>query len=134
MRRFKSMQALILATAALDSATPALAQSPVSQSPEARLAAYRDRVERLEAQDAVENLQADYGYYFDKGLWDDVADLFSKDGSAASISGASVSAARCCCSARMASRLPISTTTCSCKASWWYRRMETAPRAAGRAW
>lgn len=83
MRRFKSMQALIVAAAALASATPALAQSPIpqSQSPEARLAAYRERVERLENQDAIENLQADYGYYFDKGLWDDVASLFSKDGS-----------------------------------------------------
>ncbi|HTN13393.1 MAG TPA: nuclear transport factor 2 family protein [Sphingomonadaceae bacterium] len=78
MRGLKPLQVLVLATAALAITTPALAQN---QSPEARLAVYRDRVERLEAQDAVENLQADYGYYFDKGLWDDVADLFSKNGS-----------------------------------------------------
>ncbi|WP_054529254.1 nuclear transport factor 2 family protein [Erythrobacter sp. SG61-1L] len=78
MRGLKPLRALVLATAALAATTPALAQN---QSPEARLAAYRERVERLEDQDAVENLQADYGYYFDKGLWDDVADLFSKDGS-----------------------------------------------------
>ena len=56
---------------------PALAQP----SPEARLAAYRERVERLEDQDAIENLQAYFGYYFDKGLWDDVADLFIAKGS-----------------------------------------------------
>jgi hypothetical protein len=55
---------------------PALAQ----QSPEQRLAAYRERVERLEDADAIENLQATYGYYFDKGLWSDVADLFAADG------------------------------------------------------
>jgi len=57
--------------------------SPASaaQSPEARLAAYRERVERLENQNAIENLQALYGYYFDKGLWNDVADLFSSGGS-----------------------------------------------------
>jgi hypothetical protein len=55
---------------------PALAQ----QSPEQRLAAYRERVERLEDEDAIEALQATYGYYFDKGLWSDVADLFATDG------------------------------------------------------
>jgi hypothetical protein len=56
---------------------PVLAQ----QSAEARLASYRERVERLEDQDAIENLQAYFGYYFDKGLWDEVADLFSARGS-----------------------------------------------------
>jgi hypothetical protein len=58
-------------------AAPAMAQV----SPEARLAAYRERVARLEDQDAVENLQATFGYYFDKGLWDDTADLFARSGS-----------------------------------------------------
>jgi SnoaL-like protein len=47
----------------------------------AKLAAYRDRVARLEDQDAVENLQATFGFYFDKGLWDDAADLFTRNGS-----------------------------------------------------
>ena len=62
------------ATAALlATPIPALAQS----SPAARLAAYQDRVERLEDRDAIENLQAYFGYYFDKGLWDETADLFS---------------------------------------------------------
>jgi hypothetical protein len=56
---------------------PALAQA----SAETRLAAYRERVERLEDQDAIENLQAYFGYYFDKGLWDEVADLFAAGGS-----------------------------------------------------
>jgi hypothetical protein len=55
---------------------PALAQ----QSPEQRVSAYRERVERLEDEDAIETLQATYGYYFDKGLWSDVADLFAADG------------------------------------------------------
>src|SRR5690606_31080014 len=49
-------------------------------SPEARLAAYRERVERLEDADAIENLQATYGYHFDKGLWNEAADLFAADG------------------------------------------------------
>ncbi|WP_305096824.1 nuclear transport factor 2 family protein [Croceibacterium aestuarii] len=51
-----------------------------AQTAEQRLADYRQRVERLEDQVAIETLQADYGYYFDKGLWNEVADLFSKDG------------------------------------------------------
>lgn len=56
---------------------PVLAQ----QSAEARLAAYRERIERLEDQDAIENLQAYFGYYFDKGVWDEVTDLFAANGS-----------------------------------------------------
>ncbi|HEU4650092.1 MAG TPA: nuclear transport factor 2 family protein [Croceibacterium sp.] len=72
------MRALNLALALAVALVPAagLAQ----QSPEARLAAYRERVERLEDADAIETLQATYGYYFDKGLWDDAADLFTADG------------------------------------------------------
>ena len=57
------------------------AVSAQAQTVEQRLAAYRERVERLEDHDAIENLQATYGYYFDKGLWDEVADLFTADGS-----------------------------------------------------
>jgi hypothetical protein len=52
-------------------------QSP----PDARLMAYRERVERLEDQDSIENLQAMFGYYFDKGLWSDTANLFASHGS-----------------------------------------------------
>jgi hypothetical protein len=56
---------------------PAVAQS----SPEARVAAYRERVARLEDQDAVENLQATFGFYFDKGLWNEASTLFARSGS-----------------------------------------------------
>ena len=58
-------------------APPVMAQA----SNEARLAAYRERVARLEDQDAVENLQATFGYFFDKGLWEDTADLLTRSGS-----------------------------------------------------
>ena len=68
---------LLACAAAMLLPVPAFAQ----QSAEARLAAYRERVERLEDQDAIENLQAYFGYYFDKGLWDEVADLFAANGS-----------------------------------------------------
>jgi len=50
-------------------------------SPDARLGAYGERVARLEDHDAVENLQATFGFYFDKGLWNDAADLFARNGS-----------------------------------------------------
>lgn len=73
----RAVIALFAAAAVLAAAPmPAFAQ----QTTEARLAAYRDRVERLEDQDAIENLQAYFGYYFDKGLWNDTADLFAADG------------------------------------------------------
>ena len=45
-----------------------------------RLAPYAKRVELLKDKDAVENLQAAYGYYVDKSLWGDVAELFTANG------------------------------------------------------
>jgi hypothetical protein len=46
-----------------------------------------DRLDRLEARarkaedwTEIANLQAAYGYYVDKGMWDKAADLFAKDG------------------------------------------------------
>jgi hypothetical protein len=57
-------------------------QAPaLAQDLQARVNAYKQRVELLEAQDAIENLQATYGYYFDKGLWDQAAALFTANGS-----------------------------------------------------
>ncbi len=67
---------LAFGLAATNLSTPAFAQ----QSVETRLQTYRDRVARLEDQNAIENLQALYGYYFDKGMWSEVSDLFSRNG------------------------------------------------------
>ena len=54
----------------------------------AELAALKQRQSELEAElrhardfQSVQNLQAAYGYYVDKGLWDKAADLFAEDGS-----------------------------------------------------
>lgn len=54
----------------------------------AELAALKQRQAELEAEvrqardfQSVQNLQAAYGYYVDKGLWDKAADLFAEDGS-----------------------------------------------------
>jgi len=38
------------------------------------------RVQRLEDENAIENLQRSYGYYVDKALWKEAADLFAQDG------------------------------------------------------
>jgi hypothetical protein len=47
---------------------------------EAALADAGIAVERLRAYDAIDNLIRAYGYYLDKNMWDDLADLFSEDG------------------------------------------------------
>lgn len=42
---------------------------------------YVERSRRAEDQLAIYNLQAAYGYYVDKGMWDHAADLFAENGS-----------------------------------------------------
>ena len=39
-----------------------------------------DRIQRLEDESAIENLQRIYGFYVDKQLWKEAADLFADDG------------------------------------------------------
>jgi hypothetical protein len=46
----------------------------------ASLASLEARVAALNDEDAVTNLQHAYGYYVDRRMWDDVVDLFAKDG------------------------------------------------------
>ena len=65
--------ALFVATAPL--ATPAAAQDIDSE-----IAALTLRVERLEGTRAVKKLQRAFGYYVDRGLWGEAADLFTDDG------------------------------------------------------
>lgn len=55
------------------------ASAPPRTSADTSLAPWDLEVARLEAHDAVENLQGIYGYYFDKNEWDQVADLFTDD-------------------------------------------------------
>src|SRR5262249_53142986 len=47
----------------------------------ATLASLAARVKRLNDESAVLNLQNAYGFYFDRKMWDDVADLFTANGS-----------------------------------------------------
>jgi len=44
------------------------------------LAALQKRIDRLNDEDRVRNLQSAYGYYQDRKMWDDVVDLFADDG------------------------------------------------------
>lgn len=46
----------------------------------ARVAALEHRKSLVEDANAIERLQAAYGYYTDRGLWDEAADLFADDG------------------------------------------------------
>ena len=77
LRKTIARSALALAAAF---STPAIALPAAAQSLEQRVADYRERVERLEDQAEIENLTATFGYYFDKGLWDEAASLFARDG------------------------------------------------------
>jgi len=54
----------------------------VGRKPDARdrAAALAARAQRLADEQAVENLQKIYGYYYDRRMWDEVADLFADDG------------------------------------------------------
>ncbi len=46
----------------------------------AHVAALEQRKTLLEDVNAIERLQGAYGYYLDRGLWDEVANLFANDG------------------------------------------------------
>jgi acetyl esterase/lipase len=56
---------------------PASGQRPAERDRAEDLAA---RAQRLADEQEVENLQKIYGYYYDRRMWDEVADLFADDG------------------------------------------------------
>jgi hypothetical protein len=65
---------------------PESAMQPDTSSPSnlpagQRLAQLAQRVQRLNDETEVRNLQHSYGYYLDRKMWDDVADLFASGGS-----------------------------------------------------
>jgi hypothetical protein len=55
---------------------PAQGAAPKTRETLARI---QTRIAALNAQDQVRNLQAAYGYYADRKMWDDVVDLFARD-------------------------------------------------------
>ena len=69
------MKRIILSLAICLAATPAAAKPPQS--------AYRalvDEVERLESVRSIRTLQRAYGFFVDRALWAEAADLFTADG------------------------------------------------------
>ena len=49
-------------------------------TPDEEIAELAQRIEKLEGTRAVKKLQRAFGYYVDRGLWSDAADLFADDG------------------------------------------------------
>jgi hypothetical protein len=47
---------------------------------DATLATLQQRIDTLNDEDRIRNLQSAYGYYQDRKMWDDVVDLFADDG------------------------------------------------------
>lgn len=66
-----------LAAVAMLLAAPVRAAAP---SVDEEIDALTVRVEKLEAVRAIKKLQRAFGYYLDRGLWDEAADLFDDDG------------------------------------------------------
>ena len=77
MRAISASLAMVL-TAAL--ASSRVAAQPGAQGISAEVDALTLRVERLEGERAVKKLQRAFGFYVDRGLWSDAADLFTDDG------------------------------------------------------
>ena len=69
----KGLAVFVLAALALTG--PALAAES-----DAEIAALNQRVEKLEGTRAIKKLQRAFGYYVDRGLWSDAAELFADDG------------------------------------------------------
>ncbi|MBO0749761.1 MAG: nuclear transport factor 2 family protein [Porphyrobacter sp.] len=69
------MKPLVL-LAALALAMPA----PAAADANSEIDALTLRVEKLEGVRAIKNLQRAFGYYVDRGLWGEAADLFADDG------------------------------------------------------
>jgi hypothetical protein len=60
-------------------AAPAPIREPAAAQ-KGRLAALSARIGRLNDESLIQNLQNAYGFYVDRKMWDDVADLFADDG------------------------------------------------------
>ncbi|BBC73804.1 conserved hypothetical protein [Altererythrobacter sp. B11] len=57
-----------------------VAGSAQAQDPQREIAELTERVKTLEGIRAIKNLQRAFGYYVDRGLWQQAADLFTDDG------------------------------------------------------
>jgi len=75
MNIMRNTAAVLLAAMAILGGRPAMADSTTE-----RLEALQKRLERLEDANEVEIVQRTYGYFVDKAMWAEVADLFAESG------------------------------------------------------
>src|SRR5690606_22735062 len=78
-----AVAALLVAAAALLAAPPTRAPDDpraVLAAAPARLAGLEARTTRVKDEREIEHLQRIYGYYIDRMLWDEAADLFAENG------------------------------------------------------
>jgi hypothetical protein len=61
-------------------AKPEGAALPIPEEAQAAFLRVRDRIQQLEDESDIENLQRIYGFYIDKQLWKEAADLFADNG------------------------------------------------------
>jgi hypothetical protein len=62
------------------SGIPIAPPAGVAPKTKATLAELQSRVDTLNDEDRIRNLQAMYGFYEDRKMWDDIVDLFAQDG------------------------------------------------------
>jgi hypothetical protein len=74
------LTAAALACAATTIVTPARAAGGSEAGIGAQAERLSAEVDQLEGARAIRKLQRAYGYYIDRGLWDEAADLFAEDG------------------------------------------------------
>ncbi|PZN29789.1 MAG: nuclear transport factor 2 family protein [Proteobacteria bacterium] len=85
--RGTATKVVLLAGAALAAGTAWLAVAQSGGESDRKIAELRAQAEtlertvrRLEDEHAIENLQRSYGFFIDKALWNEAADLFAEDG------------------------------------------------------
>jgi triacylglycerol lipase len=70
-----------LPVAALATAAPRVSKAPRVGNLDAAIALAEQKIARVKDFHELDNLESAYGYYLDKNLWNNLADLFAKDGS-----------------------------------------------------
>lgn len=75
----KTMLTAIFSLGLCAVALPALAQNTEAEALAAEIAMLEAQITQLEAENDIENLQRIYGFYIDKNLWTQAADLFTDD-------------------------------------------------------
>jgi len=80
MTHHRILKGLMIAGFVLAAPMGKAAEAPTIEELENLAAKYEHKLARIRSHNAILNLQAAYGYYIDKGLWDEAAALFAADG------------------------------------------------------